>query len=207
MLFRPNANDKLTIDDVTYRFIEHPTIPGTPFGQAGRRATVYQLAGDKGDLYALKVFYKAFRAPHIAESADRLRSFAKLPGLQVCERTVLDDLVYATLMPWMKGELWQEVIQNRRAYQFAPELSAALAQALVRILAVMEQQQLAHCDLSGGNVIVMRTRGEVALIDVEDLYSPSLTPNYRADRRATRIVTLLLGCGRPIPIALPAWCF
>jgi hypothetical protein len=160
-------------------------MPGTPFGQDGRRATVYQLAGDDGKLYALKVFYETFRAPHIAESADRLRPFAKLPGLQVCERMVLtpdrhaallrqhDDLVYAALMPWIKGELWQEIILIRR--KFSPDLSQTLAHSLVRILAIMEQQKIAHCDLSGGNIMVVRTQGEVALIDVEDLYSPHLT--------------------------------
>ncbi len=55
MSFRPQVNDQLSINGVTYSIAEHPAAPGVPYGQAGRRAIVYQVAAHEG-YRALKVF-------------------------------------------------------------------------------------------------------------------------------------------------------
>lgn len=184
MSFRPEVNQTLIIDGLTYLFTEHPAAPGMPYGQTGRRATVYQVQTD-GIFHALKVFTPAFRSSRVAQTAARLQSFAALPGLQVCDRTVLTpehhrallaqqpDLAYAVLMPWVAGETWQELLLGRQP--FTPEQSLALACTFANILATMERQGLAHCDLSGPNLIIQLSALSVTLVDVEELYVPGLT--------------------------------
>jgi hypothetical protein len=44
------------------------------------------------------------------------------------------------------------------------------------VLYALELNQLAHCDLSSGNVIVDPHMDQINLVDVEDLYSPWLEP-------------------------------
>ncbi len=191
MPFRPSINAVINIDGVDYRFTEHPAARGMPYGQAGRRATVYQLQDRQGQYHALKVFTQAFRTPLLEQNAYRLKSFAHLPGLQVCSRSVINnqnsptllqqyaDLEYDVLMPWVDGQTWQEIMLSRQ--NLTPQQSLALANSLVAILAFMEHNGIAHCDLSGPNVLIhglapfsTAERITVALVDVEDLYAASL---------------------------------
>jgi hypothetical protein len=37
MSFQPRVGDQLRIDETTYRIAEHPSAPGPPYGQEGRR--------------------------------------------------------------------------------------------------------------------------------------------------------------------------
>jgi hypothetical protein len=204
--FRPNAHDELTIAGVTYRVAEHPAAPGFPYGQEGRAGIVYALTpvpapagrevGGEGRV-ALKVFKPRFRTPALVAQAEKLAAFAGLPGLQVARRTVLTpqrdadllrrepDLTYAVLMPWVEGPTWQEVLLEKRL--LTPQQALTLAHALAEILSQMEQHGIAHCDLSGPNVLLPAltpasgspapggrgARGEgVALVDLEGLYAP-----------------------------------
>lgn len=181
MPFRPNINDCLWRN---YRFTEHPAAPGMPYGQTGRRATVYQLQSDEGGLHALKVFTSAFRFPYVAESADKLRVFSGLPGLKVCQRLVLTpqrysslikqypDLLYAALMPWAEGTTWQELMLT--GHSLTTQQSLALARELLTILTNMEAHGLAHCDLSGSNIMVQLQPLVITLVDVEDLFGSGL---------------------------------
>jgi len=181
MPFRPSVNSKILLPTGEYRFTEHPAAKGMPYGQTGRRATVYQVQDGTG-FHALKVFTSAFRTAHTATSAQRIAAFAGLPGLQVCSRLVLTrqnaasllgqhpDLEYAVLMPWVKGETWQEIMLSRQP--LTSQQSLTLAQNLASILSTMEQNGIAHCDLSGPNVLISGVN--VALVDVEDLYAPGL---------------------------------
>lgn len=47
MPFHPNVNDTLTIDGVTYRFTEHPTLQGQPFHTSFRAVFGDQETGDR----------------------------------------------------------------------------------------------------------------------------------------------------------------
>ncbi len=184
MPFYPKVDDALDFGEATYHFTEHPAARGVPYGQSGRRATVYQLRAADGTLRALKVFTQAFRSASIAASAERSKAFSELPGLQVCLRNVLTpqnhsnllskhtDLTYAVLMLWVDGATWQETIIGGQP--LTPTQSLTLAQHLAHIFAQMEAQGVAHCDLSGPNVLVQTGPLEVALVDVEDLYGPGL---------------------------------
>lgn len=156
-----------------------------PYGQSGRRALVYQLRDQDGRQFALKVFRQTFRSVEIEQSAKNLQNYASLLGLGVCQRWVLTDthdatllqqypdLHYAILMTWVQGLTWQEVILTRT--DFNPRQSYQFANGLVNILAGMERSGVAHCDLSGANVLLPGLADQhplVALVDVEEMYIP-----------------------------------
>jgi WD40 repeat protein len=203
MAFRPNVGDELTLNNVTYRIAEHPAAPGIPYGQEGRAGIVYQLLpADRSAGFqpaALKVFRARFRTPALVSQAEKLAAFADLPGLTVCRRTVLTptrhadllrrepDLTYAVLMPWIEGPTWVEVMLEKRP--LTPQQALDLARAFAQVLVRMEEQGLAHCDLSGPNVLLPMLAGQTAdrrpqtayrpsstveLVDVEGLYAPGL---------------------------------
>jgi hypothetical protein len=185
MPFQPAVGDELNIDGATYRIAEHPSAPGMPYGQEGRQAVVYQLLAGE-ERRALKVFKPRYRLPGLVSLAGRQEEFAALPGLQVCRRTVLSarkheallrqdpDLTYAVLMPWIEGPTWMQVLLEKRA--LTPEQSLDLARSLANVLVAMEERNLAHCDLSGPNVMLPALAGGrgVALVDVEQMYSRNL---------------------------------
>jgi len=209
MPFQPKINQELAIDGVSYRIAEHPAAPGMPYGQEGRQAIVYQLVTGEAR-YALKVFKPRYRVPMLASLADRLKEYAGLPGLSVCHRTVLTperhavvlkahpDLTYAVLMSWIEGPTWMQVLLEKQ--ELAAEDCLALARCLAQILSRMEQEGLAHCDLSGPNLLLPALlpstglgrgagdegaplslpgrgaggEGTVALVDVEQMYGPTL---------------------------------
>lgn len=184
MSFMPEVGECMECFSQVYTFTVHPIAKGMPYGQSGRRATVYQLRSGDGKYYALKVFAEAFRSSRHAENVDRLRPFAGFPGLQACDRRVLTpqnsnelikrhpELTYAVLMPWIGGETWQEFILSGQSY--SPEQSLQLGRVFIGILSRMEQEGLAHCDLAGPNVMLNLQRNQIFLVDVDDLYAPSL---------------------------------
>jgi hypothetical protein len=194
-MFQPEVNQELTIDGVVYHVGEHPSAPGMPYGQEGRAAVVYRLDAEDHKR-ALKVFRPRFRVPGLVGLARRLEPFAELPGLQVCRRIVLTsqrqsallrehtDLSYAVLMPWVEGPTWLEVMITTQA--LSPEESLVVARALASTLASMEQESLAHCDLSGANLLIPMLapvqgagRSPIELVDVEQVYGPDMRrPEY-----------------------------
>lgn len=193
MTFQPEVNQELIIDGTSFRVAEHPAAHGMPYGQEGRQATVYCLEASSGNRRAIKAFKPRFRVPSMVSLAKRLAFFADLPGLAVCRRTVLTpqhhanllrefpDLLYGVVMPWVDGPTWMETVLERR--ELSPEQSLGLARSLAIVLASMEQEGLAHCDLSGPNILLPMlapsyTGGHdeqgVALVDVEQMYGPDL---------------------------------
>lgn len=204
MPFQAEINLGLPIDGINWRIAEHPSAPGMPYGQEGRTAVVYRLNSDT-ESRAIKVFKPRYRLPSLASLAQRLTPFADMPGLTVCQRIVLapqrhasllrqyPDLTYAVLMPWIEGPTWMEVVLRRddpRDGALSLEQSLTLARALAITLAEMEQKNIAHCDLSGPNVLLpllaslpsqrtnrrrdRATNASIALVDVEQIYSPGL---------------------------------
>jgi len=182
MPFRPDVDLELIIDGVSYHTVKHPAAPGMPYGMEGRQAVVYQLVAEDGVPKALKVFRPRYRTPSLVSSAEQIAPLADLPGLRVCRRTVLSprryhdllrqhpDLAYAVLMPWVEGDTWQEMLLAQHA--FTSEESLHLARALADMLALFEEQGIAHCDLSGANL--MLTGKSLALVDLEGIYAPGL---------------------------------
>jgi YVTN family beta-propeller protein len=191
MSFRPNPKDTILIDGILYSIAEHPAAPGSPYGQEGRAGIVYQLSATDNSLHALKVFKPRFRNPSLVGLSQNIRGFSKIPGLEVCHREVLTprhnrdllrdnpDLIFAVIMPWIPGLTWMEILNERRA--LSPQESLFLAKAFVEVLGGLEENGIAHCDLSGSNIIISGlenhnlTLPSVSLVDIEQLYAPGLS--------------------------------
>ncbi|MDF2628304.1 MAG: Membrane protein-like protein involved in bacteriocin uptake [Symbiobacteriaceae bacterium] len=185
-MFQPAVDQPIVIEGVSYRFAVHPAAPGKAYGQQGRKGTVYQLIGE-ADRRALKVFAPHFCQPGLVGIADAIGPFQSLPGLAAAGRTVLTprrhvellrkypELTYAMLMPWVEGATWQEIMLDE--VPISPEESLLLARSLAEVLAAMEEQRVAHCDLSAANVLVRPDETEgppVSLVDLEDMCAPGL---------------------------------
>ena len=181
MPFLPNPNTKLNIENSIYRIAEHPAAPGMPYVQEGRRAVVYQLIAEDSSKYALKVFKPRFRIPSMVAVAEKLEPYQVIKGLQACQRLVFTgsrhtsllrahpDLTYAVLMPWVAGETWQEILLDGKV--LSPEKSLQLAKSFARVMMALEERRLAHCDLSGPNIII-QSENEPGLVDLEEMYGP-----------------------------------
>jgi serine/threonine protein kinase len=193
MSFRPVVDSIIQIDRHRYIFTEHPAAQGMPYGQSGKRAIVYQVKDAKSKLFALKIFNRVFRTEHIENSTGSLKMLSHLPGLTVCNRRVITscefpklllnipDLQYSVLMPWVDSLTWQEFLISKR--RFTPLQSLTLAVKFLNVLTKMEQNEVAHCDLSGPNVLITDldsdALSDVQLVDVEEMFGPGLT---RPDR-------------------------
>ncbi len=179
-------DQELAISDIVYRVTPHPALAEFAYIQEGRQGWVCQLMDTQGQLYALKVFKPTYCVPSLVSLAEELAEYAGLPGLRACRRDVLTpeqhkgllkiypDLLYAVLMPWIEGPTWMEVVQEAR--DIPAERSLTLAIAFAGVLSRMEQKKLAHCDLSGPNVLLPEMAGGrgIALVDVEDMHAPNL---------------------------------
>lgn len=187
MPFHPNVGDSIEINGLSYSITEHPSAKGMPYGQTGRRATVYQVQSGEDTIHGLKVFSTNFRTDRMVENAENLKKFLEIPGLKVSSRTIITpdsdpdlieshpDLEYAVLMNWVSGFTWQEVILDKRV--LSKEQCLILAQSFVAIMSRLESMGAAHCDLSGPNVLLPGLKNSssmngavVELVDVEEMY-------------------------------------
>ena len=185
-MFQPNVDQIIEIDGASYRFSEHPNAPGMVYGQEGRQAIVYKLVTEEGEAQALKVFKPVFRNPSLVSLADQISPYAQLPGLEVCQRTVLTpsrhaqalrespDIIYAVLMKWIEGPTWLEVMLEKE--KFTPENALLIAKNLSTVMVRMEERGLAHSDLSAANLILSPSlsQAETSLVDVEGIFAPGL---------------------------------
>lgn len=185
MRFDPTVNQSLVIEGIEYHLAEHPVAKGMPYGQQGRKGTVYLLESS-GNRLALKVFSPRFREPAMVGIAECLGPYTSIPGLAAADRRVLtarrhaallreyEDLTYAVLMPWVEGPTWTEVIGHRLA--LSDDQSLTFARSLTHTLLSMEERGLAHCDLSGANVLLPALAGKpgatTALVDLEEMHGP-----------------------------------
>ncbi len=189
--FDPRPGTKLQIGSRTYEVMPHPSAPAMPFGQEGRKATVYQVMSDR-QFFALKIFKKPYRLSKLVETYKVLAQFKQMAGLEVCNRLCLthamepkllrqyDDLEFAVLMPWIEGRTWFDIVFAKQAID--SDTSMQLAKRTAEVLAGWEAQDVAHCDVAGANIIVNTDTGAVSLIDVEDMYGTGLrlTDNFPA---------------------------
>ncbi|WP_028533177.1 membrane protein [Paenibacillus sp. UNC217MF] len=212
MSFQPQSGDTIIIQDIEYRFGEHPAAPGLVYAQAGRQGVIYQLLPTRGDAVeakALKVFHPKYRIPAMVYQSELLDTYSELPGLSVCSRNVLTpeknggliqkstDLLYAVVMPWIHGPTWLDIVAEHN--RLTRQDSLQIAKSLARVCSGMEQRGLAHCDLSAPNVMLpffsevkqSSKASSIELVDVEQLYSPKMdrpdvlfsgSPGYAAHR-------------------------
>ena len=178
-----NPGTSLLIGNKKYTFTPAPGFPEIPYAEVGRKAKVYRLQSGK-DFHALKAFKFAFRKEESVSNCAAIDQYREIPGLKAAERIVLypqdypgliaqyPDFTYAVLMPWMKGGCWYNTVSQKTA--ISAENSLKLAKSFVEILAVLEQRQMAHCDLSGSNFIYSNDFQHVELVDLEELFAPGL---------------------------------
>lgn len=189
MAFRPNLNDRIRIDKIDYTFGEHPAVPGMIYLQEGRAAIVYKLETTSGRPAALKVLRPIYRTPDMVPLTDQLAQFATIPGLEVCKRYVVEakkdkrlvkqhpDLIYALLMPWVGVLSWMDILLDLAELSRGQTLN--LAHSFLKTLNGMSEKSVSHNDLSAANLLLDESylNGglySVALVDVEQLYSPYL---------------------------------
>jgi serine/threonine protein kinase len=190
-MFIPKVNEAISIGSEVYHFTAHPAAPDMPYGQTGRKATVFQLAGRDGRKRALKVFTARYRLEENIYKTGEMLKYAVFPGLAICERFVISkyqfpsliqqkrDLDCSVLMPWVDGQTWQDYVLNK--YKMNRDTCLENALELNKVLASMEISNVAHCDLSGPNIILrpvgMTDKDEdpISLIDLEEMYAPDLT--------------------------------
>lgn len=180
-VLEPQPGTTITLDD-KYQFMPHPTVPTMAFAQEGRKAVVYQLAKD-GRKYALKIFKPRFRDASMVNTSQNISKLA-LKGLEACSRTCFSrptyaglinkypDMEYAVLMPWVNGSTWFDVVYGQMSLN--QDACKMIAKNTADVLANLEKQGYAHCDVAGANVIVNTLNGDVNFIDVEDMYGPGL---------------------------------
>lgn len=178
-IFDPEVGDTLVIDSENYFFRENPGAPGFVHAQDGRFGTIYCLIDEQDKEYALKKFLPTHRKAAQIERNSKLKKFANIAGMRVCERSVLTDkqptvkkfpdLLYSIKMPWVKGKIWSNYLADR--LEISPAASLSLAKILSNIVFELEKRGLAHCDLSSGNIVIEDdSYQKIQLIDVEGMY-------------------------------------
>ncbi len=189
--FKPG--DELVIDKVSY-IVQPSPDPNLkkpkPYIEVGGNGYVVQLLRPKTNtLHALKAFNQTDARMLEYTQVLRKNRIAELPGLSAAERFIIDpkthtyltkkysDLVYAVLMPWVKGNTWFEVLgdnaKNKKYIaEFTQTKSLYLAKELARVLMELEKRSFAHCDVCSNNIILDLKNPSVSLIDIEDMYLP-----------------------------------
>jgi serine/threonine protein kinase len=191
--FNPQPGTQILIGESSYGFISHHLLPeDTP--------SVYMIEGQEGfiwplhnlkdqTIWALKVLKPGYRSGQIARVTSELRHYTSVPGFFLSQRICLTrpeyerliatfpDLEYALLMPWLSWKTWAGMLRSPEAsatYTLpqALDLARATAQALLEL----EQRGCAHTDIAGGNTMYKQDFKEIELLDLEGLYTPSLSP-------------------------------
>jgi len=187
-MFRdPNPGESIILDGRAYTFIQVDDTPGIVYAEMGKKAKVYRIMQGK-KAYALKVFKQIYRNENITRNTELISAYRNIPGLMVAERSVLTpkkypDIIqshpefsYSVLMPWVEGKVWGNYINGKTA--MTRNECHKLAKSLVDTLYGLEERDIAHCDLSGGNFIFSPDYSQVELVDIEELFGIGLqTPD------------------------------
>ncbi|HEX9990897.1 MAG TPA: hypothetical protein VGE45_20760 [Chloroflexia bacterium] len=202
--FKPEANEELSLGGSVYRvrgLAQAGPLAKRPIRMIGGRAQVYQLIqNDTGKLHALKVMLPAFRDPQLVRNQSLLSQLAPLPGFDACKQIYLTpsshpdelksypDLIYSSIMPWIDATTWTAVVSADSDIDVDENASWEIAYQFLVLARVLERNGIAHCDLSGGNVMVNLDKLTVNLIDFDEVYwsgapnpvvLPTGTPGYR----------------------------
>jgi hypothetical protein len=195
----PKAGDPLNLrladTHVLCKFVAHPDneMANAKIAHAmtSDTSTVYHLveAVPPGREFALKVMHRTYRQRSIAEVCSILRELRHIPGLSTCDRICVTpeiaadtlrrypDLEYAVLMPWISGTSWFDAHMGHESTEaLSPPQCALLAMLLARVVAALEQREIAHSALSPPNVIVAAARGgpQIELVGLEDIRMRSI---------------------------------
>lgn len=194
MSFQPRIGEVISINGMDYVWAENREQPGMIMRKEGTESFVYPLyAADGRNLSrrALKVFLRHYRTPSIVAQLEQLRTIMELQGLQSANRIVLvpqeqtelvsqyRDLMYATVMPWIDGPTWQDIVREKR--ELSRKQAWTMAKALANTLTLLEQRGMAHCRLTAANILLPHLGPHhqgpadypIELIDLEHMYHPA----------------------------------
>jgi serine/threonine protein kinase len=157
------------------------------FALEGGEALIYQVRSVMTQrLYALKVIKPAYRGEHVARTVKLIQRSARIPGLYLPDRICLTtadhpdlikahpDLEYAVFMPWLTGKTWSELMLDpASSARYTLQQASALAETVAHLLRKLESMQLAHSDISGGNIFLSADLQRLQLLDLEGLYAPT----------------------------------
>ena len=193
----PEVGQTIRINNVVYAFDGIPAAPQFVYAEPGRKAKVYRIINQTSKRpVALKVFYQEFRGEEFdsllvhktVELTTHLKkifssdSQKQRAGLSVTNRELIlpeqnaellrtwPQLSHSILMEWLDGNSWGNLVIDKTELDHTNSL--ALANSLASVLVMLEKNNLAHCDLSGGNFVFKSDFSRVELVDIEDLFYP-----------------------------------
>jgi serine/threonine protein kinase len=184
----PAPGEAIQLFGERYTVQPHPGAPHMAFCAEAGRAHVYQLRNFKGEPFAFKVFKSKFRTPNLVNATQNLKKFEHFPGLRAAKRQIVlpsdpasrtyRNLEYAVLMHWIEGRTWFDVLGIARNNGFSISRSTAilLCNNLLTVIEGLERDNIAHTDISPGNVVVDLNTYNVELLDLEDMYIPGAEP-------------------------------
>jgi len=148
---------------------------------AGNFGSVYKARLDDGKFYALKCFTK--KSSDINTRYEKISSYLEanegsrkfLVHFRYFKegiKTRKSDTFYFPLlkMEWCEGDSLNNFISSNIK---RPRILRSVAEALVRDVESMQNIGIAHCDLSGDNIIV-NDRNEIFLVDYDGMFVPPL---------------------------------
>ena len=182
------------IEDIHLTLRPHTLIRNAPLSSMQGQAEAFFTTAADGSLYILKHFYDSKRPrtdylnavhallpkhPAFRCGTERKvltkKSLIKAPGLYATQKLAayLEDTV---LMPQIEGLDWagfSSQIRNGRLF-ITPDQRMKLCSNLAQVVKFMEDNRISHRDLSSGNVFINPKTLDVALIDFDSVYHPSL---------------------------------
>lgn len=185
-IFSPGVGEPIEIRNESYHFQPIPNFPLTLYKADKENSDVYLLKRHSDSvLFALKVFKNdKYRGERLANSTEKLLQFNTLYGLdEITNRICITqnknkqlvekfpELQYSILMPWIRGETWKEIVGHKKGLDF--QKSLRISQKLATILATLEINGIAHCDISGDNLMIDIDDERLQLIDLEDIFAPN----------------------------------
>ncbi|MBO1580137.1 tetratricopeptide repeat protein [Bacillus sp. XF8] len=190
MGFRPEVGEKISFHTDVYSFTKHPAVIGIemPYGQEGRQGIVYQLQHENSvERIALKVFKERYRDEK--HQLAFLKPLSHLVGLKVCSRYIVtkeehtaaieksEELANSIVMPWIEGPTWADILQEQKC--LSKQQCFSIAEAFLTTLKTMEENEIAHNDLSSSNILIpylsdnpIEGQHNIELVDVEQMYGP-----------------------------------
>ncbi len=173
---------------------ESPILKGKPLSVQQGQAEVFFARSKNGSKVILKIFHegKSPNAAYLNKTATILPSH---PALRCGkEREILtatslrkNQGVYYSkdlgnyleggiVMPFIPGLDWMSVIDQIRNGRrvLSRENRLKLCISLAQTIKLLEEHQISHRDLSGGNVFIDPSTFNVSLIDFDSLYHPNL---------------------------------
>lgn len=186
-----NIKTPITIRGQQYEFVPdkklQPLMNGT-----GARASIYKLKHRlSNDTFALKVFKPEFQDAYPSQNFEFFQqNLPSIPAFRWVKHRILinpntdamlieqyPQLRNAILMPWLELQSLDGIradLKGKPATYTSSQKCRTLAKVLADTLCKLEVAEIAHGDIANSNMLVDWNNEELYLIDIEDMFHPSL---------------------------------